>query len=314
MTYDKKSDTAGPAGGGQKEKYMKLGMSSYSLVKYLQSGRMSLLEIIDWAAAEGHAQIEFAPIGFTFTDNPGLVTAAAGRVRDAGLEVSCYSIGANFMADDEAAREAEIRRVLGEIDIAAALGSRFMRHDIVSWSADPAETSAANFDRLLPRLAESCRRTARYAAERGVGILVENHGQIMNGSERMVRLARMVDDENFGLLTDMGNLWCVDDDPLVGVRRMLPWTKHLHCKDFYRRPISAVAPAPTGWFTSNGGYWLRGAVFGSGDLDVATILRQVRSAGYDGCCSLEFEGLEEPETAVRDSIAGIARLWEAAAV
>lgn len=291
---------------------MKLGMSSYSLVKYLQSGRMSLLEIIDWAAAEGHAQIEFAPIGFTFTDNPDLVSQAAKRARDAGLEVSCYSIGADFMADDAAVREAEIRRVQGEIDIAAALGCSFMRHDIVSWSADPDQTSSANFDRLLPRLAESCHRTARYAAERGVGILVENHGQIMNGSERMVRLARAVDDENFGLLTDMGNLWCVDDDPLVGVRRMLPWMKHLHCKDFYRRPITPEPPAPTGWFTSNGGYWLRGAVFGSGDLDVATILRQVRAAGYDGYCSLEFEGLEEPEIAVRDSIAGIARLWEAA--
>ncbi|MDI9470820.1 MAG: sugar phosphate isomerase/epimerase family protein [Bacillota bacterium] len=291
---------------------MKLGISSYSLVKYLRSGQMSLTEIIDWAAAEGHAQIEFAPIGYTFTDAPDFVAATARRVRDAGLEVSCYSIGADFMADDQAERDAEVRRMMGEIDIAAALGSRYLRHDIVSWSADPEQTSAANFDRLLPRLAESCRRTARYAAERGVGILVENHGQIMNGWERLVRLAQLVDDENFGLLTDMGNLWCVDDDPLVGVRRMLPWTKHLHCKDFYRRPIAPEPPAPSGWFTSRGGYWLRGSVFGSGDLDVATILRQVRAAGYDGYCSLEFEGMEEPEIAVRDSIASIAGHWEAA--
>ena len=291
---------------------MKLGISSYSLVGRLHDGSMDVVDLIDWSVEQGCDQIEFAPIGYELTGNDELVNRIRARLDETGLEVSSYSIGADFSVDDDAAREAEFERVCGEIDIAARLGSRFMRHDIVSWSADPQETSAANFDRILPRLVDACRRTARYAAERGVGILVENHGMIMNGAERLVRLATAVDDENFGLLTDIGNLWCVDDDPLVTVREMLPFTHHFHCKDFYRRPAATEAPGPHGWFRSRGGYWLRGAIFAQGDLDVANILRQVRAFGYDGDVSLEFEGMEDTERGAADGLANIRRLWEAA--
>ena len=289
---------------------MRLGISSYCLAQHLHSGEMTLLDVLDWCAEQGLATIEFAPIGYSFEDNDELLEAVIARCKEHQLEVVCYSIAADFMSDDPAERAKELERVKGQIDLAARLGATCMRHDIVSWAADPDVTSAKNFDRLLPRLVEACRQTASYAAEKGVTILVENHGQIMNGHERLIRLAEAVDHENFGLLTDLGNLWCVDDDPVAGVPRMLKYSKHLHCKDFYQRPQSEVAPGEHGWFKSRAGYWLRGAIFNEGDLNVRQVLKSVREAGYDGSISLEFEGLEECRMASADSLKNIQRLWD----
>jgi inosose dehydratase len=39
--------------------------------------------------------------------------------------------------------------------------------------------------------------------------------------------------------------------------------------------------------------YLRGAIFGHGDIDVRMILKTIKQSGYEGYISLEFEGLED---------------------
>ena len=47
---------------------MKLGLSSYSLDREIESGRMTLFEVIDWAAAQGAQCLELVPFAFRFDD------------------------------------------------------------------------------------------------------------------------------------------------------------------------------------------------------------------------------------------------------
>lgn len=120
---------------------MKLGISSYSLVNELESGEMDILGVIDWIADQGGEHIEIVPIGFELTGNPDLADAIREKAKSRNIDVSNYAISANFETDSQEAFELEIKRVMGEVDVAARLGVTRMRHDVASSS----DTSIATF-------------------------------------------------------------------------------------------------------------------------------------------------------------------------
>jgi sugar phosphate isomerase/epimerase len=128
--------------------------------------------------------------------------------------------------------------------------------------------------------------------------MTENHGFFAQDSRRVERLVTAVGHPNFGLLVDIGNFLCVDEDPAQAVGRVAPLAFHVHVKDFFVR--SGQRPCPgEGWFASRGGNYLRGTILGHGDVPVEQCLRILARAGYDGAVSIEFEGIEEPLASIR---------------
>lgn len=288
---------------------MKIGLSTYSLVGPIESGEMSVLDALEFMKEQGCEQAEIVPIGFDLHKNPELIPAIKEKAAALDLELSCYSIGGDFLDKNEEEWEAELERIKGEIDVAAALGCRFIRHDLVAWrSAD--KTTVAQFDIDLEILAKTGKALADYGQSKGVVNLIENHGYYVNGAERVIRLVEAVKHENFKMIIDMGNLICVDDDPLAGVQKMLPYIGIMHAKDFYVRP--SVPAMGEGWFGTTAGRQLRGAVFGNGDLESHKILAAVKASGFDGYMSLEFEGQEEHKKGSRIGLANLRRIWEQA--
>ncbi len=285
---------------------MKIGLSTYSLVGPIRSGEMTVLDALEWMKEHGAEQAEIVPFGFDLHENPELIPAIREKAAELGLELSCYSIGGAFLEKNEEEWAAELERLKGEIDIAAALGCRFIRHDLVAWVA-PEKNTVDQFDRDLEVLAETGRLLAEYGASKGVVNLIENHGYYVNGSERVIRLLKAVDHPNFKFIIDMGNLICVDEDPLSGVKKMLPYIGIMHAKDFYVRPETPAMGR--GWFPTTAGRQLRGAVFGNGDLESHKILAAVKASGFDGYMSLEFEGMEEHKTGSEIGLENLRRIW-----
>jgi len=111
------------------------------------------------------------------------------------------------------------------------------------------------------------------------------------------RLANGVNHPNFGLLVDVGNFLCADDDPGMALGRLMPYAFHIHSKDFHVKPGALPNPG-NGWFLSRGGNFIRGAIVVRGDFSVPQCLRIIKREGYDGVLSIEFEGLEEPLTGI----------------
>ncbi len=77
----------------------------------------------------------------------------------------------------------------------------------------------------------------------------------------------------------------------------MPYVGMIHLKDFYIRKKDRLAGLhgpfdcrAEGWLESLGGTMLRGAILGQGDIDIVSIVRNIRASGYDGFVSLEFEG------------------------
>lgn len=272
---------------------MKIGVSSYSFSQLIRKGEIDQLGIVSKAKEMGFDVIEFAGLmipegeeALSFADQ---IQKECKRVQ---IEVGNYTIGADFLNGSQGNLEAEIERLKGEVHIAQALGATGMRHDATIGYLGTYQ-GPRGFEDALPSLIEGCRAVTQYAAAYGIKTMVENHGFFCQDSERVEKLANGVNHPNFGVLIDMGNFLCVDEDPAVAMGRLMPYAVHIHAKDFHMK--SGEKPNPgAGWFQSRGGNYLRGAIIGHGEVPVHQCLRIMKNHGYDGTISIEYEGMEDP--------------------
>ncbi|MBQ4899694.1 sugar phosphate isomerase/epimerase [Paenibacillus sp. Marseille-P2973] len=284
---------------------MKLGISSYSLFQAMHQGRMNISEVIDWTADIGASHIEIVPkLGFDFDNDPGLEEQIINKTKAAGIEISNYAIGANFITDTDEAYEAEIARVISEVDRVHRLGAKLMRHDVASRQ----DISIQRFNEDLDKIAAACRRIADHAAQYGITTSVENHGYYVQASDRVQALLHAVDRPNFKTTLDVGNFVCVDENPVTAVKSNLKYASIVHIKDFYIRP--SYRNPGEGWFKSTGGNFLRGAIAGHGDIDLWEILRAIKSSGFDGYFSIEYEGMEDCLTGTKIAFDNVKRIWD----
>ena len=285
---------------------MKIGVSSYSYSRYMREGKLDIFGVIKMTAEIGFEGIEFS--GLNAPEGTTDLKAFAGKIKDAcaeaGLPIMSYTIGADFL-NAEGGWEAEVERLKGEVQIASILGAPRMRHDATR-GLGPDHLNLTDFVEALPTLQKGCRAVTEYAADMGVKTMVENHGHFVQDSERCRALMLAVGHPNFGALVDIGNFICADDDPVRATKLMAPYAFHVHAKDFHRK--SATDPDPgQGWGRSRGGNRHRGAIVGHGNVDVTGCLEALKSAGYDGFVSIEFEGMEDNELALRIGLDNLKR-------
>jgi len=286
---------------------MKTGVSSYSFSALVSAGTLRFIDIPARAKDMGFPVVEFSKL----TLPEGRTAAAfaadlAGECRRVGIEVGSYTIAADFINGTGVAPEGEVERLRGELEVAKILGSPCMRHDATS-RYDGA------FERALPILADGCRKVTEMGAAMGIVTMVENHGYFAQDSDRMESLVAAVHHPNFGLLVDMGNFLCADEDPARAVGRVAPFAKHVHAKDFHLRSGNAPDPG-RGWFRTRAGNWLRGAIIGHGEVPVAQCLGILVRAGYKGNVSIEFEGMEDPGLALSIGLENLRRFVAEATV
>ncbi len=267
---------------------MKSGVSSYSFNQAIQAGRITLYEAIDQAARMGFATIDFSVLILPGETPAGAAAKLRKRAKDAGIEVVNYAVGADFLLNGVDA-SAEI--LCHELDIAAELGAKTFRND-ASAGLRKGAARLVPFAHALPELAQGYRRVAEHAASLGIRSMVENHGYYCQDSERIEALILAVDHENFGVLLDVGNFACADEDPISACARLAPYAFHVHAKDFHYKPAGIPSPG-WGWFPTRAGAHLRGAVIGHGDIPVAECVRVIGQSGYDGAVAIEFEGVED---------------------
>lgn len=290
---------------------MKIGLSTYSLLNELKSESMTVLDAIQWIADNGGEHMEIVPYGFTLVDQPELADAVREKAAAAGIELSNYSMPANFVQETEEAFDEEVRRVMAHVDLVRRLGIRHMRHDVTAFRLAPEQMTIAWFEESLPLMVKGSRLIADYAARYGITTTIENHGFSVQASDRVQRVLQAVDRPNFKTTLDIGNFLCTDENPMIGVMKNLPYTSLIHIKDFYIRPYDEP-PGDGIWFRSAGGYYLRGAIVGHGDLDMRRIIRLIKQSGYDGYLTVEFEGMEDCLAASRIGMDNLRRLWNEA--
>lgn len=286
---------------------MKVGLSSYSLSRAIKAGDMDIFQAIEWIGENGGEHIEIVPIGFEVNSEAD-AKAIAKKAKAVCIDISSYTIGANLLYNNDSDRQKEIVRLKKEVDIANALGVKFMRHDVASRPIP--ETTMENFLADLPSVADGCREVAQHAKQYGIVTSMENHGYHFQGSERVQQLLLAVDHENFKTTLDVGNFLCADEDPLAATQNNIRFASMVHIKDFYVR--NDADTFGEGWFPSKHGRKLRGAIVGHGDIDLPPVFKAIRAAGYDSYLSIEFEGMEDCCLGSKLGMANVKALWEAA--
>ncbi len=266
---------------------MKISVTSYSLEQYLRAGKIDHLGMIDKAHEIGLDGIEFIALpGETFEERCELAKKLRERADSLGMPIISHTVGANLYQGSAEADAEEVERIKRQLDIAKILGAPVLRHDLC-WSL-PKEGAVRSFDQMIPTLAKNAREITEYAASLGIRTCSENHGLVAQDSDRMERFFNAVNHENYGLLVDIGNFACVDEDNVIAVSRVAPYAIHAHAKDFY-----FSRNKKEGWIQTRGCNYVKGAILGEGYIDVKRCIEVLKRAGYDGYISIEFEGSED---------------------
>ncbi len=276
---------------------MQIGVSSYSFNNAVKNASMDFLDIPFKAKEIGFDVVEFSKFLLPEGETP---LSYAPKVREAcdkaGIKIANYTIGADFLTGSNGDWEKEATRLKDELKVAQILGAPGMRHDTTSGFGDDVKR-ARSFDDALPTLIKGCRTVTEYAASLGIKTMIENHGFFAQDSARVEKIVSGVNHPNFGVLVDVGNFLCADEDPGKAVGLLMPYAFHVHAKDFHIK--SGMMPDPgKGWIFTRGGNYIRGSIIGHGDVPIMQCLKIMKKVGYNGVLSIEFEGLEEPVKAI----------------
>lgn len=179
---------------------------------------------------------------------------------------------------DAAERKAAVENHHKWVDAAAAMGCHSIRVNL-SGSNDP--------EQWVPNSVDGLTQLATYASDKGINILVENHGGLSSNAEMLATVMQQVGMDNCGTLPDFGNFCIRRNDPsdygsgcaemydrYLGVEQLMPYAKAVSAKSHN--------------FDGEGN---------ETETDFLKMMQLVKDAGYTGYVGVEYEGNEIGEEA-----------------
>ena len=266
---------------------IKLSVSSYSYWHF-RGDKFPIEKVIDEAAKVGVEGIDVLHRQMAGEDNAYLQKLKRHAFIN-GIALTCLSIHQSFVSPDKEFLDKEIAHTKKCIEMAARMGIPCMRLNSGRWG------TIKSFDELmknrgvepiLPGYTEddgfkwcidSILQCLPTAEQNGVLLALENHWGLCSTPEGMLRIRAAVDSPWLTLLMDTGNFL---ENPYSKLEMIAPYTSFVQAKTY-----------------NGGGEWY------SLELDYPRIMAMLNKSNYQGYVSLEFEGREDPMTAVPKSIA-----------
>lgn len=265
---------------------IKLSVSSYSFWHF-KGDKFPIEKVIDEAARIGVEGIDILHRQMTGDDNAYLQKLKRHAFVN-GIAFTCLSIHQSFVSPDKEFLKREIEHTKNCIRLAAKMGIPCLRLNSGRWG------TTKSFDELmknrgvepiLPGYSEddgfkwcidSIQQCLPTAEENGVLLALENHWGLCSTPEGQLRIKKAIDSPWLGIMMDTGNFL---ENPYSKLEMLAPYTSFVQAKTYY-----------------GGGEWY------SLDLDYKRIFDILKKVNYQGYVSLEFEGKEDPFTAVPKSI------------
>jgi len=227
--------------------FFKLSLAQWSLHKTISDGELDPMDFPEKASDMGFEGVEYVTSfygeGIKNAKNP---EAEMQRVLDS-LKAKSEKFGVEnllLMIDGEgdlAVNDSVVRNQAVEnhkkwVDAAQFLGCHSIRVNLFG-SDDPEEWKNNSIDALS--------KLSTYAKEKGINVLVENHGYLSSNIDLLIQVMQGVNMENCGTLPDFGNFclkreggerWdtkCVEEFPKYeGVKKMMPYAKAVSAKSY----------------------------------------------------------------------------------
>jgi sugar phosphate isomerase/epimerase len=148
-----------------------------------------------------------------------------------GVEISGTGVGNNFTVADKAARARDVERIKKWIEVAAKLGAPVMRvfadtqMRAATWQS---VSNGATREQVEEWIANDIRECAKYAANFGVLIGVQNHGDFLKTAADQISLIKRVDSPWCGAIVDTG--YYRAPDPYAEMAKAAPYAVNWQVK------------------------------------------------------------------------------------
>jgi len=232
-----------------------------------------------WVEVNGHP---LSPAHLLDAEDLALLPRIKSWAEEAAVSIVCVAGRNDFTGADPQAHRRQIARAQFFVDAARALGASFVRLLSGGHSVDPLPPE------VFPRLQQAFTEIGCYAEERGVQIVIENHGGPTATGQRIARIMEGVKSPAVGLNYDPANFLFQGTDPLTALRYTLPWVKYSHWKD-----VRWAADGPAL------------CAFGEGEIQWEPIVQTLLDAGFEGPWGVEYE---EPSDVARGTLVSLANL------
>jgi len=266
----------------------KIGVSTYSFWQFNGPKENSPIEkCIDLAADMGFDGIEFLLMQMTSEDNAYLQKLKR-QAFHAGLDIMGFSTHQGFVYPDKQMRDDETAKTIRQIELAYQLGIPTMRLNTGRWN------TIKSFDDLMANkgiepildgytvdqgfewVIGSIEKCIPIAEKCGVVLGLENHWGLGRTAEGVLRIVNAVNSPWLQITSDTGNFL---ENQYEQLEMMAPKTFLVQAKTYF-----------------GGGKWY------TLDIDYKRVAEIFRKVNYRGYISAEFEGNEDPLTAVPKSL------------
>ena len=265
-----------------------IGVSTYSFWQFNGPKENAPIEdCIEKAAEMGFDGIEFLLVQMQSEENSYLQKLKR-QAFHAGLDLMGFSTHQGFVYPEKEKRQAEVEKTIHQIELAYQLGIPTMRLNTGRWG------TIASFDDLMANKGvepvlegyteedgfkwvidaiEQCIPTAEKC---GVTIGLENHWGLGRTAEGVLRIVNAIDSPWLRVTADTGNFL---ERQYEQLEMLAPMTSLIQAKTYF-----------------GGGKWY------TLDIDYRRVAEIFRKVNYRGYISIEFEGNEDPMTAVPKSL------------
>ena len=280
---------------------MKLGLSMYSYHLAYRRGQIDIPNFIHEARRLGVQGVEL--LDFFWRDPASELPEVRAALQDTGLPVGVYSVANNFVKGSEAARAGETRKITDGVECAVQLGAKVVR--VFAGDIAPEYT----YEQCLLWIIAGLKEASAYAYDRGVTLALENHGQLAGRSEQVTMILNAVASPALKANPDTGNFLLVHQASHLEVAALATRAAMVHFKDFRVVPDSYAGAA----YVGTEGLKFAGTAIGEGEVDLPDCVASLREAGFDGWLNIEYEGEEDPFSAVSRSVDYTRKLLEQSA-
>lgn len=266
----------------------KIGISTYSFWQFNGPKENSPMEdCIEQSARMGFDGIEFLLMQMQSEENNYLQNLKR-QAYHAGLDIMGFSTHQGFVYPDKKTRDEEVAKTIRQIEIAYQLGIPTMRLNTGRWN------TTKSFDDLMANkgiepiiegytidegfewVIEAIGRCIPTAEKCGVVLGLENHWGLGRTAEGVLRIVNAIDSPWLQITSDTGNFL---ENQYEQLEMMASKTFLIQAKTYF-----------------GGGKWY------TLDIDYKRVASIFQKADYRGYVSIEFEGNEDPMTAIPKSL------------
>jgi sugar phosphate isomerase/epimerase len=169
-------------------------------------------------------------------------------------------------------------KLANAIDLAVGLGAGTVRTMVGGAKlGGDRRPLAGRWQLFLQEILAGLRQATAIAERAGVNLAVENHQDL--ASEELLWLCESIGSQRFGITLDTGNPLATAEEPVDFARRVAPYVKNVHLKDYQV-------------FMTIEGYRLVRCPLGQGIVDFPALLRILSAACPQITMSIELGALE----------------------